>query len=99
MDIRTLTPHYSVSPQIDPADLPAIAEAGFALVICNRPDAEIPPSHHANVMAEAAQAAGLDFEVLEITHQSMTPQNIARQRDMVAAASVVVDVGGGGFFW
>ena len=49
MDIRQITPDYFVSPQIDPADLPAIAEAGFTRVICNRPDAENPPSHQAQM--------------------------------------------------
>ncbi len=40
MDIRTLTNELAVSPQILAADLPAIAEAGFRSVICNRPDCE-----------------------------------------------------------
>ena len=42
MDPRTLTPRYTVSPQITPEDIPAIKEAGFTTVICNRPDQEIP---------------------------------------------------------
>ncbi len=29
MDIRPITADYAVSPQIDPADLPAIKAAGF----------------------------------------------------------------------
>ena len=86
MDIRQITPDYFVSPQIDPADLPAIAEAGFTRVICNRPDAENPPSHQADVMAQAAQDAGLDFKVLPLTHQTMTPDNVAAQMGFVADA-------------
>lgn len=86
MQINKLTEHYSVSPQIDAADLPAIAAAGFTTVICNRPDAEVPPSHHAATIAAAAKAAGLSFEVLELTHQAMTPPNIARQAAIVAAS-------------
>lgn len=35
MDIRDITPTYSVTPQIEPADLPDIAAAGFTTVICN----------------------------------------------------------------
>ncbi len=83
MDIRQITPDYFVSPQIDPADLPAIAEAGFTSVICNRPDGEIPPSHHADVMAAAAEAAGLTFKILPLTHQTMTPENVAAQMGFV----------------
>jgi uncharacterized protein (TIGR01244 family) len=87
MDIRPLTPHYAVSPQISPEDLPLIAEAGFSAVICNRPDAENPPEWHAAAMAEAAQAAGLQFHNLPLTHQTMTPENAARQRDLIDAAT------------
>ena len=87
MDIRPLTPHYAVSPQISPEDLPLIAEAGFSAVICNRPDAETPPKWHAAAMAEAARAAGLQFHNLPLTHQTMTPENVARQRDLIDAAT------------
>ena len=80
MDIRSLSPAYAVSPQIDAEDLPDIAQAGFTTVICNRPDAEVPPSHQADAIATAAAAAGLRFEAVPLTHQTMTPDNIARQR-------------------
>ena len=53
MDIRQITPRYSVSPQINPEDFAAIKAAGFTKVICNRPDVENPPSHQADAMAAA----------------------------------------------
>jgi uncharacterized protein (TIGR01244 family) len=87
MDIRPLEPRYAVSPQISVEDAPAIAAAGFRTVICNRPDAEVPPSHQADAIRAAVEAAGMRFEVLEITHQSMTPQNIAHQMALVAEAA------------
>jgi sulfide:quinone oxidoreductase len=40
MDIRKITDELSVSPQIQAADLPDIAAAGFRAIICNRPDGE-----------------------------------------------------------
>ena len=40
MDHKALTPHLSVSPQILVSDLPALAQAGFKAIICNRPDGE-----------------------------------------------------------
>ena len=85
MDIRPITPRYAVSPQISVEDIPAIAAAGFTRIICNRPDAEVPPSHQAPAIGAAAQAAGLEFEVLELTHQTMTPENVARQKALAAA--------------
>lgn len=86
MDIRQITPRYSVSPQINPEDFAAIKAAGFTKVICNRPDVENPPSHQADAMAAAAAAADMPFEVLELTHQTMTPDNVAKQFEMVDAA-------------
>ncbi|CUI01176.1 TIGR01244 family sulfur transferase [Leisingera aquaemixtae] len=81
MDARVITPRYSVSPQISAEDLPAIAAAGYKTVICNRPDEEVPPSHQADAIRDAAEAAGLRFEVLPLTHQTMTPENVAAQRE------------------
>lgn len=80
MDARTLTPRYSVTPQISVEDVPAIAAAGFTTVICNRPDAEVPPSHQADTIRAAVESAGLTFHVLPLTHQTMTPENVAQQR-------------------
>lgn len=86
MDPKQLTPRYHVSPQISAEDMPAIAAAGYSCVICNRPDAEVPPSHQAAAIGTAAEAAGLSFHVLELTHQTMTPDNVSRQRDLIEAA-------------
>jgi uncharacterized protein (TIGR01244 family) len=82
MDARSITPRYFVSPQISAEDVPAIAEAGFTRVICNRPDAEVPPSHQAEAIRAAVEAAGLEFRELPLTHQTMTPENVALQRDL-----------------
>jgi uncharacterized protein (TIGR01244 family) len=86
MDIRPLTPDYAVSPQIDPEDMAAIAEAGFRTVIDNRPDAEIPPSHHAEVMRRAAEAAGLRFVLNPVIGGGLTAQNVALQAQAMAEA-------------
>lgn len=61
MELRALTETYAVSPQIDPEDVAAIKAAGFTTIICNRPDAENPPSHQAAAIRAAAEAAGLSF--------------------------------------
>ena len=81
MDIRQITPDYAVSPQIDPGDAPAIAEAGFTTVICNRPDAENPPSHHATAMRAAIEAAGLTFVENPVTHQGLNMDMVSAQRE------------------
>lgn len=86
MEPRALTPRYFVSAQIAPEDIPAIAAAGFASVICNRPDSEVPSELQAAAIRAAAEAAGLRFGVLELTTPTLTPENAARQRAMIDAS-------------
>ncbi|SIT82515.1 TIGR01244 family protein [Yoonia rosea] len=87
MDIRQISPTYAVTPQIAVEDIPAIAEAGFQTIICNRPDAEIPPSHHASVIEAAAKAAGLNFVINEVTHQTLNMDMVAAQKAAMDASS------------
>ncbi|KQI70996.1 hypothetical protein AN191_14905 [Loktanella sp. 5RATIMAR09] len=87
MDIRQVSPTYAVTPQIAVEDIPAIAEAGFKTIICNRPDAEIPPSHHASVIEAAAKAAGLTFVINEVTHQTLNMDMVATQKAAIDASS------------
>jgi len=86
MDIRQITPTYAVAPQIDPGDLPQIAAAGFKAIICNRPDAENPASHQAAAMEAAAQAAGLGFTYIPVTHQGLNMDMVNGQAAAMQAA-------------
>lgn len=86
MDIRHITPDYAVSPQISPEDAAAIAEAGFKLVICNRPDSEIGPDLHAAQIRAAIEGAGLTFEELPLSQETMTLDNAARHRSLIEGA-------------
>ena len=90
MDIRQLTPRYYVAPQIDPSDMAALKAHGITRILCNRPDGEVPPSHAAGAMQAAAEAAGLSFAVQPLTHQTMTPDVIARNRALGAETEDVV---------
>ena len=87
MDIRALTPDYAVSPQIDPADLPAIKAAGYMTVINNRPDAEIAAPLQDRAMRAAAEALGLTFITNPVISGGLTPENVVAQRAAVAAAA------------
>lgn len=87
MDIRTLTPVYAVSPQIDPADLAAVAAAGFTTVICNRPDGEVPPDLRAAVMRTATEAAGLTFVENPMMPGTLDPETLRRQAEAMATAT------------
>ncbi len=87
MTIRNITPRYAVSPQISVHDVAEIKAAGFSRVICNRPDAEVPASLQSDIIGAAVRQAGMDFEVLELTHQTMTPENIARQMELAESGA------------
>lgn len=87
MDIRALTPSYAVSPQIDPADLPAIKAAGYTTIIDNRPDGEIPPDLHTDVIRSAAEALGLAFVANPVIGGAMTMDNVTAQGAAIAASS------------
>jgi uncharacterized protein (TIGR01244 family) len=87
MDIRPLSPDYAVSPQIEPTDFAAIRAAGYTTVIDNRPDAEIPPTHHADVMRQAAEAEGLQFIVVPVAGRDVSREQIAAQSAAMTAAS------------
>ncbi|MGR3503574.1 TIGR01244 family sulfur transferase [Pseudaestuariivita sp.] len=86
MDIRQITPTYAVTEQITPDDVPAIKDAGFTAVICNRPDAEVPPALSAATLQAAVEGAGLAFHVLPLTHQTMHAENVARHAELAASA-------------
>lgn len=90
MDIRQLTPRYYVAPQISCEDMEDLRAAGITLILCNRPDGEVPPSHCAETIRAAAEAAGLTFAEQPLTHQSMVPEIIAANKDKGAATDQVV---------
>jgi len=83
MDIRQITKSFFAAPQISAEDMPEIAATGIKRVICNRPDIEVPPSHQAAVLEQAARDAGLEFFIRPLTHQTMTPDVIAQNRALI----------------
>ena len=64
MDIKTLTANLSISPQILPSEMQAVAEAGFKAIICNRPDGEGADQPSFKEVAAAAQQFGLEAQYL-----------------------------------
>ncbi|MEM9785433.1 MAG: TIGR01244 family sulfur transferase [Pseudomonadota bacterium] len=87
MDIRQLSPTHAVSPQIAVEDIPAIAAAGFTTIICNRPDAEVPPTHQAAAIEAAAKAAGLGFVAVPVTHQGLNLDMVHAQKTAMEESS------------
>lgn len=77
--INPLSDDFAVAPQLTPADMSAVAQAGYKSVIINRPDNEggegQPTS--ADVM-EAARAAGLQVEYQPVVSGAITAQDVER---------------------
>lgn len=67
MTLRPLSPTVSVSAQLSPNVMPALAASGVGRVINNRPDGEEPGQPPAAVMEAAARDAGLAFAWIPVS--------------------------------
>ena len=81
MDIRPLTPDFAVSPQITADDIPALKEAGFTHIICNRPIAESMPQDAPEMIASAASNNGLGFTDNPLVSGDLSMEHISLQKD------------------
>ena len=66
MEIRQLSPGFSVTGQLTPAALEQAARLGFTAVVCNRPDGEAAEQPSSREIAAAAARAGLAFEYIPV---------------------------------
>ncbi len=76
MDLRRISDTFSVSPQIDPGDVPGIKAAGFRAILCNRPDGEEAGQCDYALIEAAAQEAGLAFGNVPITSGGVTSEDM-----------------------
>ena len=86
MDLRILSDTVSVAPMLAPEDMAALAERGVVAVVCNRPDAEVPPDQRAAAMERAAAAAGLAFTYNPVAMPNLTVDAVDEQADAIASA-------------
>lgn len=78
MPFRSLTPLFSVSPQLSIADVDQAAADGFQAIVCARPDGETPGQIPAGTIEQAAQDRGLAFVAIPVPSGS-TPDEAAVQ--------------------
>jgi uncharacterized protein (TIGR01244 family) len=81
-DIRRIDDRISVAPQITPWDVSEIARAGFVAIVNNRPDDEEPGQPEGAEIRAAAEAAGLAYTEIPITHAGFSHPQVEA---MVAA--------------
>ena len=84
-DIRIVTARFAVAPQLAPQDMAAAAQAGFRLVINNRPDNEAPGQPTSAIMMAAAQAAGLDYAAIPV-RGTPTAEQVQAMREAAEAS-------------
>ncbi|MDR6788870.1 uncharacterized protein (TIGR01244 family) [Sphingomonas sp. BE138] len=85
--LRPLDQTIAVAPQIHPEDLPAIAAAGYVAIVNNRPDGEEPGQPDGETIRAAAEAAGLAYTAIPITHAGFSRPQV----DAMAAALAAAD--------
>ena len=83
MQITKISGLYNVSPQISVTDIEFLSKKGFEKIICNRPDFEVPPNFHSNVIEKVATEIGLLFEYLPLTFENMYAENIEKQKAFI----------------
>ncbi|WP_224815187.1 TIGR01244 family sulfur transferase [Hasllibacter sp. MH4015] len=83
MDLRQITDTYSVTPQIAPSDVAALAAMGVKTLICNRPDMENPPELQAAAIQAQAEAHGIAYVYNPFQGHTMTQDHVDEQADAI----------------
>ncbi|MGN6375708.1 MAG: TIGR01244 family sulfur transferase [Sphingomonas sp.] len=86
MDIRKIDDHFSVSPQIDPADVTELAAQGFAAIVNNRPDHEEAGQPEGEAIARVAATLGLKYAEIPVTQAGFSHPQIAAMRQAIDQA-------------
>jgi uncharacterized protein (TIGR01244 family) len=75
-DFRQLTDQFWASPQIILEDVGAAKAQGFALIVNNRPEGEAEDQTPGERIEAAAQAAGLAYCAIPVTHAGFSEQQV-----------------------
>ncbi len=86
MDIRRIDDRISVSPQITADDVATLKAQGFTTIVNNRPDGEDMGQPDGDSIAAAAQAAGLTYHAIPITHAGFSHPQIDAMTAVLADA-------------
>lgn len=84
MNIVTITPDFSASPQITPADVAEIAALGFRSILCNRPDDEDPGQTPFAAIDAAAAEHGLVSAHVPVVSGQISDENVDDFRAAIA---------------
>jgi uncharacterized protein (TIGR01244 family) len=87
MMFRKLTDDIWVAPQIDAATVAEAARQGVTLIVNNRPEGEAPEDPQGPEIAAAAQAAGIGYVAIPITHSGFSQPQVLAMVDALAGAN------------
>ncbi|MEG3163563.1 TIGR01244 family sulfur transferase [Sphingomonas sp. PB2P19] len=85
--IRTVNESISVAPQITVADVGTIAAAGFKTIVNNRPDDEEPDQPSGAEIQAAAEAAGLAYVAIPVTHAGFSHPQLDAMAEALGAST------------
>ena len=81
--LKQLTDTMCVAPQIQPEEIAALKDAGFCLVINNRPDDEEPGQPTSKDIREAVEQAGIAYAHIPVGH-GISPAEVNAMREALA---------------
>jgi uncharacterized protein (TIGR01244 family) len=87
LDVKRINDHVSVSPQISPADFPALKALGFTAVINNRPDGESPDQPSSATMQAAAEQARLSYHFIPLGRDGVSPQLVDAETEALEGSA------------
>ena len=87
---RQLTERVYASPQIGLAEVAEAARAGFGLIINNRPEDESDDQVPGPQIAAAAEAAGLRYVTIPVTHAGFSEAQVSAMAQALASTEAPV---------
>lgn len=85
--IRRIDDHVSVAPQISVEEVSAIAKAGYAEIVNNRPDDEEPGQVSGAEIQAAAEVAGIAYRAIPVTHAGFSGNQVEAMAAALTAAA------------
>ena len=83
---RRLDDSISVSPQITPEQVAEAEAAGVTMIINNRPEGEEAGQPEGAVIAAAAEAAGIGYRAIPVTHAGFSANQLVEMNAALDAA-------------
>ena len=77
---RKLTDSVYASPQIGPGEVAEAKALGVGLIVNNRPEGESDDQTPGDEIAAAAQAAGIDYVAIPVTHAGFSEPQVTAMR-------------------